>query len=67
MLVSEKIPDTGECEPEFRIRSRPDLRGDNIRRLKSSFRGIGNPSKMLRLGSSAEQDTKTQPVGDSLQ
>ena len=67
LLVSEEIPDTGECEPEFRIWPRPDLSGDDIRRPKSGSRGVGNPRKMFRLGSAAEQDTKAHPVGDSLQ
>jgi hypothetical protein len=34
LLVSEKIPDTGECETEFRIRPRPDLGGDHFRRAR---------------------------------
>ena len=67
LLVSEEIPDTGECEPEFRIRPRPDLSGYDIRRLESGSRGVGNPRKMFRLGSAAEQDTKAHPVGDRLQ
>lgn len=67
LLVSEEIPDTGECEPEFRIWPRPDLSGDDIRRPKSGSRGVGYARKMFRLGSAAEQDTKAHPVGDCLQ
>jgi hypothetical protein len=67
LLVSEEIPDTGECEAEFRIWPCTDLTGDDIRRLKSSSRGVGNTRKMFRLGSAAEQDTKAHPVGYSVQ
>ncbi len=64
LLLSEEVPDTSECEPEFRIWPRPDLSGDDIRRPKGGSRGIGGTRKMFSLGSAAEQDTKTRPVGD---
>ena len=67
LLVSEEIPDTGECEPEFRIWPSPDLSGHDVRRPESGSRGVGNLCKMFRLGLAAEQDTKAHPVGNSVQ
>lgn len=47
LLVSEEISDTDECEAEFRICPRPELRRNDIRRPKSGSRGFGNQADRL--------------------
>ena len=63
LLMPEKITDASERETQFGIRPRPNLSGDDGRCRKRGTRGIGNPRKMFRLGSAAEQDAEAHPVG----
>jgi len=61
--MPEKIPDSSDCQSQFRIRTRSDLVGNDICGLKRRPRGVGNVRKMLGLGAIAKHDAKTHPVG----
>ena len=62
LLMREETPDASECQTQFRIRPRPDLGGDDIGRPSAAL-AAWDTRKMLGLGTAAEQDTKTHPVG----
>ena len=54
MALVEKIPDSSDCQSQFRIRTRSDLVGNDICGLKRRPRGVGTLREMLGLGATCK-------------